>query len=107
MAIENPTRIKWRAPTENTDGTAINYSLAYNLYVNGAVTASFPGTLNPDGTYEFLFADLGSPLPKEQVHKIALSAFSTENPSRESAPSTEVEVTFFVIPKAPFALVAE
>lgn len=107
MAIENPRRIFWRAPTENTDGTPIDYPLAYNLYVNDVLTASFPGTLNEDGTYEFLFADLGSPLPPEQTHVVALTAFSTENPARESAKSTTAEVLFFKVPKAPFGLVAE
>lgn len=107
MPKQNPTKIRWRAPTENTDGTPITYALAYNLYVNDLLTASFPGTLNADGEYEFLFAELGSPLPLEQTHTVALTAFSTANPERESAKSAAVEVFFFKIPKAPFGLVAE
>lgn len=106
MAVENPRRIFWSAPTQNTDGSPIDYDLAYNMYVNGVVTASFPGTLNPDGTYEALFADLPA-FPKNQVLTVALSAFATSNPARESAPSTSVEVEFVGIPSAPFGLVAE
>lgn len=103
----NPTRIRWVAPTENIDGTPIDYQLAYNLYVNDALTASFPGTLNPTGEYQFLFEELATPLPKEQTHEIALTAFSTDNPARESEKTPAIEVIFYGIPKAPFDLVAE
>ena len=107
MAKQNPTKIRWRAPTENTDGTPITYALAYNLYVNDLLVTSFPGTLNPDGEYQFLFSELGAPLAPEQTHTVALTAFSTANPTRESAKSAAVEVFFFKIPQAPFGLVAE
>lgn len=107
MAYENPRRIFWNAPTTNVDGSAIDYELAYNLYVDGAgPVASFPGTLNPNGEYEFLFADLPT-FPKNQVLTIALSAFSTANPTRESVPSTSVEVEFVGIPSAPFNVAVE
>lgn len=55
----NPrTSISWNAPTQNTDGSPITDQLTYNLYVDNVNTASFPGTLNPDGKYSFLLADL-------------------------------------------------
>ena len=44
---------KWNAPTERTDGSVLEGALSYNLYIDGVAIVSFPGSLNPDGSYEF------------------------------------------------------
>lgn len=103
---DNPRRLNWTAPTENTDGTAIDYELNYNLLVDGQEVASFPGTLNPNGQYEMLFADLAYDFELERTYTIALTAFSVANPERESAPSASIDIRFFKIPNPPFNLVA-
>lgn len=100
----NPRRITWTAPTENTDGTAIDYQLAYALLVDGEPVADFPGTLNPDGTYEALFADLP---PIHGEAEIALVAFDVAIPDRRSAPSGTLQVAFFPNPLPPTNLGAE
>ncbi len=105
--MDNPRRLYWTAPTENTDGTAIDYELNYNLLVDGTAVASFPGSLNADGTYELQFADLAYEFTPEQEYTLALTAFSVATPERESAPSGSVTVRFFKIPNPPFNLVAE
>lgn len=44
---------KWNAPTERTDGSPLEGPISYNLYINDVGIVSFPGSLNPDGSYEF------------------------------------------------------
>lgn len=59
--VEN---LSWQAPTENTDGSPIEQSLTYNLYsatvadpTEAVAVSSFPGVLNPDGSYTTPLAD--------------------------------------------------
>jgi hypothetical protein len=107
MAFQNPRKIRWNAPTENIDNTPIDYALAYNLYVDGALYASFPGTLNANGEYEFEFGGLTTPFPRNTPIALTLSAFSTEHPEREGPQSEAVMVEVVGIPKAPFNVVVE
>lgn len=98
------TKLRWTAPTENTDGSPIDYSLAYNLYVDGALFSSFPGSLNPDGKYETDIAPLGL---AKGTHTLSLSAFDTAKPERESVRSNSIQIEVFVVPKPPMAFSAE
>jgi hypothetical protein len=98
MPQVNPNRIIWRAPTQNVDGSAIDYNLAYELEVDGEAVVTFPGTLNPNGLYSAEFADM-PPIVGEA--EIALRAFDTDNPRRKSAPSQTIQVAFFPNPNAP------
>lgn len=93
----NPKDLNWTAPTENTDGTTIDYGLAYELGVGvpgGPYTAvaSFPGTLNPDGKYSAPLPDLG--LDDDVSYGIVLNAFNTLAPDLKSDWSGEVEIIF-------------
>ena len=99
------TRFTWTAPTANVDGSPISGDLAYNLYVDGGVMASFPGTLNADGTYEVLFVDLPS-FPVGEA-SFTLTAFYTSNPGAESVESGAVLVEYRQIPLAPILFGAD
>jgi hypothetical protein len=101
------TMLSWLAPTENTDGTPIDYSLTYQLYINGAATMVFPGTLNPDGKYTFLLQDVPA-LQEEGSYTIELTAFRegvdlSEFPELESDKSGSIIVTTVLVirPKGP------
>lgn len=50
-------RITWDAPTTYENGTPLPPSaiLSYNLYLDGVNTLSFPGVLNPDGSFSHEF----------------------------------------------------
>ena len=101
----NPTQnLKWRAPTENVDGTPVKGPLTYNLYRADTVAAfvkspdtfflTIPGQLNTDGFYE-------APLPDfpEGDHVVALTAVDTDGD--ESALSNTVGFRIGIAPKAP------
>lgn len=95
----NPvTRLSWTAPTQNTDGTPITQSLTYNLYVDAANVLSFPGELNPDGSYGFPLADV----PAIQVpddYDVWLTAVDEDGD--ESAPSGTI--VLIRVPQVPLA----
>lgn len=92
----NPQELSWTAPTENTDGTPIDYALAYELgwRIDPAAAfepvASFPGQLNPDGSYR---ADIPAfNFPGDQVFQLALNAFRQDAPQLKSDWSNAIEV---------------
>lgn len=96
--MANPTKIIWRAPTLNTDGTPIDYALDYELGVveGSAVTpvAVFPGSLNPDGTYEQPLSAFGP-----GSHTIVLRALNRNQPDLRSVWTNPV--TFVVSTETP------
>lgn len=108
------TRIKWTAPTQRVDGTALSqeeidalvYDLGYQPLGQAdqvyTVIASLPGTLNTGGQYEILIADVA--LPEADVD-IALRA--TDREGRASAWSNEAQVYKAAGPRPPTALVVE
>ena len=108
MKVINPKKLSWKAPTENTDGTPIAGALSYTLGVmtdTGVFSdvASFPGSLNPDGTYEALFADM--PAFGTGTVELALKAFYVEQPELVSDWSSSITASFGVVnPNAPFGL---
>jgi hypothetical protein len=101
------TMLSWLAPTENVDGTPINYALTYQLYINGAATMVFPGSLNPDGKYEFPLADVPA-LQESGSYTLELTAFKEgvdleQNPLMESEKSNSILIMTVVVirPKGP------
>lgn len=86
------TTLKWQAPTENEDGTDIDYPLAYNLYVDDEPVLTFPGTLNDDGMYSFPLADVPA-LSVPGDYTLSLTAFEDGKPERESDHSGTIIVT--------------
>lgn len=98
----NPEKITWTAPTQNVDGTPIDYALAYRLYVDGSPVADFPGSLNTDGRYEMLYADV--PAIGLGSHAITMTAFRQDIPELESDQSNVVEVYFGSKPEAPLGV---
>lgn len=103
----NPINLRWRAPTENVDGTPIVGELSYTLGVFDGVAdytevVSFPGALNPGGEYEAPFADM--PALEGQV-TLALKAFYVNKPELESVWSNSIDAVFGVTaPNPPFGL---
>jgi hypothetical protein len=89
----NPSRLSWQAPTENEDGTPIDYELVYHLGVEDPldgsfeVVAEFPGDLNPDGTYQ---TDLSQFSFGDGQHTIALRAVRADLPTLVSAWSNAI-----------------
>lgn len=108
--VENLT---WSAPTENTDGTAIDYALTYQLYIDDQATSTFPGTLNETGLYSYRLADVAA-LAAPGSYSLTLTAFpegvdlATE-PERESDPSNAIVITAIEVvrPKNPADLSTE
>ena len=103
---EPKTKLSWSAPTENEDGTPIDYDLAYNLYVDDAETASvsLPGTLNADGKYTAELTDIAALqlIAAGVEFAITLTAFDTDKPERESERSNAVVLLRVLAdPKAP------
>lgn len=101
------TFLSWLAPTQNVDGTDIDYALSYRLYVDATPVMTFPGTLNPDGRYQFPLADVPA-ISEPGTYTLKLTAFPDgvdleQEPERESDPSNELAVTTLVIvvPKGP------
>lgn len=52
MAVKT---FRWSAPTEREDGTPLDVAEigGYRLYIDGSAVVDMPGSLNPDGQYEF------------------------------------------------------
>lgn len=90
----NPKRILWTAPTQNQDGTPIDYALEYELGVeiDGVVTPKLviPAQLNGEGSYEAPIADMGFEFGQ---HNIALRTFAKDDPARKSVWSASVNFT--------------
>jgi len=106
------TIISWLAPTENTDGTAIDYPLAYQLYINDVATMVLPGTLNGE-RYEFALADVPA-MQSPGNYTLTLTAFPEgvdleQEPLRESGKSNALVVLTLsvTVPKEPADLSSE
>lgn len=106
----NPENLSWTAPLTNTDGSLIDYALAYELGVGPVggpyvATASFPGTLNPNGMYEAPLPALA--LDDDVPYGLVLNAFNTLAPDLKSDWSNEVEIIFTgKLPNVPTGLEA-
>lgn len=105
--------LTWLAPTENTDGTAIDYALTYRLYLDDVATMTFPGTLNEAGRYEFPLADVGA-ITEPGLYTFQLTAFPEgvdldQEPERESERSNGIQILAVttVVPKEPAELSTE
>ena len=97
------TKLSWTAPTENVDGSPIDYALSYELQEDDVPIISFPGSLNPDGTYSVLLADV--PTFTRGDHNLTLEAIS--DTGVHSADSNVVVLTADVQPGAPLNFFAE
>ena len=93
MASINPVRLKWTAPTKNTDGTDIAGDLSYRLTVDGTVFLDFPGTLNPDGRFSESMDALGL---SDGAHTLTLQSFYVSQPSLLSDPSNSLDIVLGV-----------
>ena len=105
--------LTWTAPTENTDGTTIDYALTYRLYLDDVATMTFPGTLNAAGQYTFPLADVGA-ITEPGLYTFELTAFPEgvdldQEPERESARSNGIQIlaVAVVVPKEPAELSTE
>lgn len=108
------TRIKWIGPTQRVDGTPLSqeeqasivYDLGFQPFGQADqqydVIASLPATLNPEGRYEVLIADLA--LPTSQDVDIAMRA--TDREGRASTWSNEASIVY-AAPNPPEALAVE
>lgn len=108
--MANKTKFTWQAPTENTDGTAIDYPLDYELGVAVDTiyqpVSVFPGTLNPDGTYEALIANFAA-FDAFGTYEVVLRAINRNNPTAISDWSAPLVFTLSAeIPTAPLAFAA-
>lgn len=95
----NPTKFTWTHSGLREDGSETT-ELAYNAYIDGELIASFPGTLNPDGKYEMLFADLGWTHSPGVEHEFSLTAFETQT-GLESNPSAPEVLVWVGKPQPP------
>jgi|AntRauTorcE11898_2_1112593.scaffolds.fasta_scaffold77097_1 hypothetical protein len=90
----NPTKLNWKAPTTNVDGTPIDYALEYEVGMVGAEGVIsplmvVPSQLQTDAGYEAPITELG--LDVGRTYEIALRSFAKEQPSRKSVWSDTVE----------------
>lgn len=99
----NPTRMRWRMPTQRVDQTTISGTLAANIYIDGVQILTYPSSLNPGEEAAFLFADLGWEPTPGVAHQLTLTA--QEGPL-ESAHSEPVEFSFVGEPLPPTEVVA-
>lgn len=96
--MRNPAYIQWQAPTHEVDGSAITRQMTYILGVVDETglpqdIASFPGTLNPDGTYVTATSDL-SVFDLDGDYEIALAAQYIDGAQERSAWSNRILHTF-------------
>lgn len=110
--MANKTQISWQAPVENTDGTPIDYPLDYELAIRSEGAADynpvsvFPGTLNPDGSYNAQLADFAV-FDSLGTFNVAMRAINRDKPSAVSDWSNEITFVLSAeIPMAPFGLAA-
>jgi hypothetical protein len=97
------TLLSWLAPTENIDGTTIDYALSYQIYVDNQPALIMEGSFNPDTSrFEFPLADIPA-LNAAGTYQIHLTALPTgvdlsQNPERESTPSDSITVIVTAVP---------
>ena len=103
MPTINPQNFRWRAPTQNVDGTPITSPLDYELgqLVGGEMQPMVViiGELQPDGLYEAPVSDMSF---EEGEHTVALRAINVDRP--ESVSDWSNQVTFIIsdeVPEAP------
>ena len=107
----NASVIRWQAPTEEVDGSAITYPLDYVLGISSdpndpqwdapmaadgshpLSVATFPGSLNPDGSYEQPVSTL-SAFDRDGDYYVRLAAMRRGDPSQISAWSNQVLFQF-------------
>lgn len=111
--LTNPKTLSWIAPQKNSDGSPIDYELAYEVGLVVSTTevtplATFPGRFaetTADGDrYTASIADLN--LDSGQEYTLVMRTLSTDTPQRMSVWSDE-SVSFFLsdrIPAPPFSL---
>lgn len=106
--IVNPKTLSWTAPTENVDGSPIDYDLNYEVGLVDIDTGdivpimTLPGSLNPDGRYE---APIDELMLNPGDYTLALRAYEKGNESRESAWSdSRVNFALMTVPTAPLDL---
>ncbi|UCE39321.1 MAG: hypothetical protein JSW00_08910 [Thermoplasmata archaeon] len=107
------TLLTWLAPTQNVDGSDIDYALTYRLYVDAAPVSTFPGSLNPDGRYQYPLADVAA-LSVPGEYALTLTAFPEgtdleTKPELESDQSNAITITAILVrvPKEPTDLSTE
>jgi hypothetical protein len=106
--MTNPRALSWTAPTKNTDGTNITYALDYEVGVQqpdntitGVLTT--PGSLNPQGQYEVLVADVAA-ISSIGSHTVAVRAINRAKPTEKSVwTNTLTFVNSTETPEAPLA----
>lgn len=95
MAVKT---FKWSAPTERVDGTPLDLTEigGYRLYVDGTAVVDMPGSLNPDGQYEF---------QRDFAHgKYVAEITCIDTGGRESGKSNSVPFEVISLPAAPVLL---
>lgn len=109
MANVNPTRLKWKAPTEDEAGNPIDYELDYEVGIedNGVFVPVMVvvGSLRPDDWYE---APLSQLALDDGVYTLAMRALRRDAEGVMS--DWSVPVVFeveFDRPKPPFGLAVE
>lgn len=107
------TFLTWLAPTLNVDGSDIDYALTYRLYVDAAPVSTFPGSLNPDGRYQYPLADVAA-LDAAGEYVLTLTAFPEgtdldAKPELESDQSNAITISAVLVrvPKEPADLSTE
>lgn len=105
----NPNKLSWTAPTENEDGSPIDYELEYEVGLlkdNGTdhdfdPVATIPGQLREGDRYEAPIADMGLGAGD---HLLALRSFAKGDPDRKSEWSESVAFRIAKVPAAPLDL---
>lgn len=97
---KNPENLRWQAPVENADGSAISGPLNYNLYRRAPGEPEYVfyfvivGALQADGTYSAPLINFA-----EGSHELVMTAVDAQGD--ESAYSNSVGFSIGVAPKAP------
>jgi hypothetical protein len=99
----NPQTLSWRAPTENVDGTPIDYELNYELgfdLPDGStqVMVTLPEALNPEGLFE---APINAMDFDNGEWTIRVRALSEEHEGRISAWSNGITFAIGAQPNPP------
>ena len=97
--------LHWQAPTENTDGTPIDYELDYELGVDEVPTVTMVGSLQEDGTFR---APLNLMSFEVGTYALQLRAINRDQPEFISGWSNSIplEVLADPVPAAPVLLPA-
>jgi len=88
--MANPTVFRWQAPSKNEDGTAIDYTIDYELGEdegdgidgNYVPKVALAGSLTAGGFYE---APVGQMAWSPGTHTVALRAINHAEPTKVSA----------------------